>query len=93
MTTQAITLSAIRWTAVCYLPCNDDFVSASHVVGTNYNSETEAKQAAIAYFNTHACIAYLVYQQAVNASKIAQECRTTASVLSADIGLYVVEVN
>jgi hypothetical protein len=59
-------LSAIRWTAICYLPSNDDFVSASHVVGTNYNSETEAKQAAIAYFNTHACIAFLVYQQAVN---------------------------
>ena len=66
MTTQAITLSAIRWTAICYLPCNDDFVSASHVVGTQYNSENEAKQAAIAYFNTHACIAFLVYQQAVN---------------------------
>ncbi|MBK6757834.1 MAG: hypothetical protein IPG70_09565 [Moraxellaceae bacterium] len=33
-------LSAIRWTAICYLPSNDDFVSASHVVGTNYNSET-----------------------------------------------------
>lgn len=69
------------------------FVSASHVVGTLFNSESEAKQAAIAYSNTHPCIAYLVYQQAVNASKIAQECRTTASVLSADIGLYVVEVN
>ncbi len=60
------TLSAIRWTAICYLPCHDDFVSASHVVGTQYNSENEAKQAAIAYFNTHACIAFLVYQQAVN---------------------------
>ncbi|MBH1969918.1 hypothetical protein FK216_01745 [Moraxellaceae bacterium AER2_44_116] len=93
LTLRNVTLSLIRWTAICYLPGDDVFVSASHVVGTLFNSEAEAKQAAIAYSNTHPCIAYLVYQQAVNASKIAQDCRTTASVLSADIGRYVVGVS
>jgi len=92
-TLKNVTLSLIRWTAMCYLPSDDVFVSAFHVVGTLFNSEAEAKQAAIAYSNTHPCIAHLVYQQAVNASKIAQECRTTASVLSTDIGRYVVGVN
>jgi hypothetical protein len=66
-TLTTITLSTIRWTAVCYLPSHDDFVSLSHVIGTQYHSQAEAKQAAISYFNVHACIAYLVYQQAVNA--------------------------
>jgi hypothetical protein len=68
MTTPAIkiTLSAIRWTAICYLPTPDDFVSTAHVVGTHFNTEAEAKQAAIAYVNAHACIAFLVYQQAIS---------------------------
>ena len=98
MTTQAITLSAIRWTAVCFLPSNDDFVSASHVVGTFFRSEAEAKNAALNYFIHHPCISYMVYQQAieyaVNEAQTAQDSRNTAAALSADIGLHVeVEAN
>lgn len=96
--TPVISPSVIRWTAICYLPCNDDFVSVSHVVGTFFRSEAEAKNAALNYFIHHPCISYMVYQQAieyaVNEAQTAKECRTTAAALSADIGLHVeVEAN
>ena len=105
MTTQTkklVNLSAIRWTAICYLqPApsapDDIYKSATHVVGIFFRSEAEAKNAALNYFNHHPCISYMVYQQAiecaVNEAQTAQDCRTTAAALSADIGRYIAGVN
>ncbi|MDO8415961.1 MAG: hypothetical protein Q7S87_07085 [Agitococcus sp.] len=101
-TKKSFNLSSIRWTAICYLqPAptapDDIYKSATHVVGIFFRSESEAKNAALNYFNHHPCISYMVYQQAiecaVNEAQAAHDTRITAAAVSADIGLSNGEVN